>query len=123
MSKRNYVITRSEACEAKQGPVTFLFGWAGSKDAHLAKYSKFYEDHNMTTVRYITPIFLAGVPGPELSQPLLPAFEEVNAADRELIFHLFSMNGCMMVTSLWQILDQQRNGRQIKEKIKGIVFD
>ncbi len=64
-----------------------------------------------------------GVPGPELSRPLQPAFEELNAAKRELIFHLFSMNGVMMVISLWQVLDQLSNGQQIKSQIKGIIFD
>lgn len=78
---------------------------------------------SMTTVRYITPIYLLGVPGPELSRPLQPAFDEVNATERDIIFHIFSMNGCMTLTSLWQLFDQAQNGRKIKEQVKGIVLD
>uniref|UniRef100_A0A914V9J7 Transmembrane protein 53 n=1 Tax=Plectus sambesii TaxID=2011161 RepID=A0A914V9J7_9BILA len=122
---RSYVITLSETCESRRGPLVFVFGWAGSKDSHIAKYSKIYEDNGLTTIRYVTPIrwLEGGVPGPDLSRPLLTAFEELQAAEREIIFHLFSMNGCIMFSSLWQALEQTPNGSKIKNQLKGIVFD
>lgn len=78
---------------------------------------------SMTTVRYITPFYIYGVPGSELSRPLEPALEELNAREREIIFHMFSMNGCMAFISLWQIFDESPDGRKIKQNVKGVIFD
>ena len=51
----------------------------------------------------------------------------LNLSERELkfpiYFHVFSMNGCSLFSSLWDFLGFSTNGDDVKKSIKGIIFD
>lgn len=41
-----------------------------------------------------------------------------------VFFHLFSMNGCSLFSSLWDFLgDTATNGDAVKNAVKGVIFD
>jgi hypothetical protein len=49
--------------------------------------------------------------------------EKVAEHDLTIFFHVFSMNGSSLFTALWDLLDSKANGKAVKDKVRGIVFD
>ncbi|GMR35227.1 hypothetical protein PMAYCL1PPCAC_05422 [Pristionchus mayeri] len=108
-----------------KGVTVFLFGWAGCKDRYLAKYSAIYEQAGYTTIRYTMPI--VQVRGYFSYKLFAKQFYERVFADGtlkpdQIVWHVFSMNGCSMWTALWgQLLKLKRD--DIIEASKGVIFD
>ncbi|KAF8363032.1 hypothetical protein PRIPAC_89955 [Pristionchus pacificus] len=102
-----------------------LFGWAGCKDRYLAKYSAIYEQAGYTTIRYTMPI--VQVRGYFSYKLFAKQFYEHVFADgtrkpAQIVWHVFSMNGCSMWTGLWGLLLKLKRD-DIVEASKGVIFD
>jgi hypothetical protein len=105
-------------------PKVYMLGWGGSVDKQLIRYSKLYEEQGCDVSRYIAPLLKA--PSLVHAHPFAAEFHSAvaaNEANRPLVFHLFSMNGCMIFTALWELWGKSERGRALKERVKGIVFD
>ncbi|KAI6214374.1 hypothetical protein M3Y94_00260600 [Aphelenchoides besseyi] len=102
----------------------YMFGYGGCVDKHLHQYSKLYEDQGCDVSRYIAPLLNA--PSLARAHPFAAEFH-ANVSEyektRPIVFHLLSMNGCMVFTALWELWDKSVAGRELKSRVKGIVFD
>ena len=80
-------------------PVVFLLGWAGSRDKHLARYSRIYEDAGCVTIRYTAPdeyIFFDQDKVRPLARKLLDLVEEMSLENSPVLVHSFSNGGCVV---------------------------
>ena len=85
-------------------PVVFLLGWAGSRDKHLARYSKIYEDAGCVTIRYTAPdeyIFFEQDKVRPLARKLLDLVEEMSLENSPVLVHSFSNGGCVVYQGRW----------------------
>ncbi|EGT39197.1 hypothetical protein CAEBREN_31284 [Caenorhabditis brenneri] len=106
----------------KNDTIVTLLGWAGAADKNVAKYAGVYQKKGYTTVQF-TPHAVAKGWGTKearevdnLAQTLDTVF--LNPSNR-LIFHVFSMNGFLTLTSL----DSQYPELKAFEKCDGIFLD
>ncbi|TKR70660.1 hypothetical protein L596_022656 [Steinernema carpocapsae] len=106
-----------------EAPLVLIFGWAGCRDRYLSKYSKLY-DIRCAVLRVTNPVWV--LPTPERCNSLAAEIYEkvlLPSSCSHVIFHVFSMNGCNLLSSLWLLLDTVPNGLDIKQKTMGIVYD
>uniref|UniRef100_A0A915CYU4 Transmembrane protein 53 n=1 Tax=Ditylenchus dipsaci TaxID=166011 RepID=A0A915CYU4_9BILA len=123
------IVLKWSGDENKPGhnPLVIHLGWAGCKDRYLAKYSKIYEDINLSIARFTVPLSKVRCYS-SYRQFAVEIYEKIlNLDEKELkfpiFFHLFSMNGCSLFSALWDLLDTTSNGNAIKRNVKGIIFD
>uniref|UniRef100_A0A914WY02 Transmembrane protein 53 n=1 Tax=Plectus sambesii TaxID=2011161 RepID=A0A914WY02_9BILA len=122
----DYVVTEPPGARGDNTiPLVFLFGWAGCRDRYLAKYGAMYDKQNCMTVRYTTPLHKVRAQGgySGFALHVYEAFADLHAEDRPIVFHVFSMNGCSLFSSLWDLLDSVDDGIAVKARVKGLVFD
>ncbi|PIC50297.1 hypothetical protein B9Z55_001253 [Caenorhabditis nigoni] len=106
----------------KKDTVVALLGWAGAADKNVAKYAGIYQKKGYTTVQYTAHAAAKGWGTKEgrevenLAQTLDSVL--INPSNR-LIFHVFSMNGFLTLTSL----DSQYPELKAFEKCDGIFLD
>lgn len=105
-------------------PLAMLFGWAGCKDRYLSKYSAMYQNAGFSVVRYTVDFskirwFLS------YKKYAFIIYQKVlrNNNFPSILMHAFSMNGGSVVAGLWQLFDIVDDGKSIKEKVTGIIFD
>ncbi|GMT13682.1 hypothetical protein PFISCL1PPCAC_4979, partial [Pristionchus fissidentatus] len=102
-----------------------LFGWAGCKDRYLTKYASFYEQAGYTTIRYTMPIVqVRGYFSYKLYAKMLyeRVFADGTLKPNQVVWHVFSMNGCSLWTALWGLLHKMKRDDIISVS-KGIIFD
>uniref|UniRef100_A0A914XEX3 Transmembrane protein 53 n=1 Tax=Plectus sambesii TaxID=2011161 RepID=A0A914XEX3_9BILA len=109
-------------------PIVFLFGWIGCRDRYLAKYSAIYEAQKCITVRYTACCALHKIKSQDgFGASAMHVYKAVDnllhTTEHPIIFHVFSMNGCSLFASLWELLDTVNDGQMIKNRVKGLVFD
>jgi len=100
-------------------PLTLLFGWAGSNDKNLAKYSKIYLNQGCTTAHMTLPtshIFRVTEEVPEVMSEVVDQLEEVGIRERPLLVHCLSDTGIMC----YQGLQLATRG---KLDVRGVVWD
>lgn len=51
--------------------------------------------------------------------------EVVDLPERRVVFHIFSMNGCGLFVSLWDMLSDDEGGanRLRRSQVHGLIFD
>jgi len=100
-------------------PLTLLFGWAGSNDKNLAKYSNIYLNQGCTTAQMTLPtshIFRVTEEVPEVMSEVVDQLEEVGIRERPLLVHCLSDTGIMC----YQGLQLATRG---KLDVRGVVWD
>ncbi|GMS83241.1 hypothetical protein PENTCL1PPCAC_5416 [Pristionchus entomophagus] len=108
-----------------KGVTVILFGWAGCKDRYLAKYAAIYEQAGYTTIRYTMPIVqVRGYFSYKLfaKQFYERVFADGSLKPAQVMWHVFSMNGCSMWTGLWGLLIKLKR-EDIITASKGVIFD
>lgn len=103
-------------------PVVLLFGWANSKDKHLAKYSKIYEEKGMITIRYCIPnqyFFWEPSKAPVVSRKIASLVCELNLDRHPIIVHTFSNGGSIVYLNISKALETTPKPLNIK----GVIFD
>lgn len=100
-------------------PLTLLFGWAGSTDRNLLKYSDIYLKQGCTTAHMTLPtshIFRVTEEVPEVMSEVVDQLEEVGIRERPLLVHCLSDTGIMC----YQGLQLATRG---KLDVRGVVWD
>merc|ERR1711971_482618 len=100
-------------------PLTLIFGWAGSTDKNLVKYSKIYLNQGCTTAHMTLPtshIFRVTEAVPEVMSEVVHQLEEVGVRERPLLVHCLSDTGIMC----YQGLQLATRG---KLDVRGVVWD
>ncbi|PIO58622.1 hypothetical protein TELCIR_19938, partial [Teladorsagia circumcincta] len=94
--------------------LVILFGWAGCHDRYLKKYSDYYENAGISTIRYTTPIrkIRRYQSYHHFAKKFFREVLEKNehTYHPNIYFHCFSMNGCSTFTTLWDLLDKNQRG-------------
>ncbi|CAI5440642.1 unnamed protein product [Caenorhabditis angaria] len=108
--------------------LVILFGWAGCKDRYLSKYSQYYEENGISTIRFTAPI--SKIRSFSSYRPFAKSFNKIleetlgqNPEISSIYFHVFSMNGCSLYAAFWDQLEQFEKCAEIKAKCKGLIFD
>jgi len=100
-------------------PLTLLFGWAGSTDKNLVKYSKIYLDQGCTTAYMILPynlIFRQTEEVPEVMSEVVNQLEKAGIRERPLLVHCLSDTGVLCYQGL-------HVATQGKLNVCGVVWD
>ncbi|XP_050302237.1 transmembrane protein 53 isoform X2 [Anthonomus grandis grandis] len=103
-------------------PVVILFGWAGSKDKYLSKYSQVYEEKGLITLRYTAPVKWLFVKRDHISiigQKLVKLLFELNFDNHPIFVHCFSNGGAF----LYQNFSTAINYNDKPLELKGVIFD
>jgi len=109
-----------------------LLGFGGSNDKVISKYSAFYDGQGYSQIRYIPTVDVSKiVQVPSYRLPAKLFYEQLqekcpDLAQRKIVFHMFSLNGCNLFLSLWNSLDNQLDDAKPKiqrQQIKGLIFD
>ncbi|CAL2029776.1 unnamed protein product [Caenorhabditis brenneri] len=106
----------------KNDTIVTLLGWAGAADKNVAKYAGVYQKKGYTTVQF-TPHAVAKGWGTKEAREVNNLAQTLDTVllnpSNRLIFHVFSMNGFLTLTSL----DSQYPELKAIEKCDGIFLD
>ncbi|CAI2317010.1 unnamed protein product [Caenorhabditis sp. 36 PRJEB53466] len=106
----------------KRDTVVGVLGWAGATDKNVAKYSDVYQKKGYTTVQFTAAPIIKGW-GTKESREVRHLAETLDSVlinpSNRLIFHCFSMNGFLTLTSL----DAQYPHLKLFEKCDGLFLD
>jgi len=107
---------------SRPAPLVLLFGWAGSSDKNLGKYSELYRRAGCTTVQYSLPsrhIFRDTAQVPDLMSHLYSSLVSHNLSRHPTFIHSLSDTGVLCYQGLSLALARQ--GAELD--IRGVVWD
>ncbi|CAD5226072.1 unnamed protein product [Bursaphelenchus xylophilus] len=105
-------------------PLVLMLGWGGCTDKQLSKFSDVWLEKGFSVVRYSPPMekVLSVLDYPQFVNPLYSEISQ-NLQNRDILLHLFSMNGCNAFVVLYDLLNRTPEGQKILSSIKGMVVD
>lgn len=106
---------------SQEPPFVLLLGWAGSETRHLESYAAWYKEQGLETCIHITQI--SGIADPSQAHTVIDFLAQrlrFNAANRQIIVHLFSNNGFFAYAAL---LRHPLSGDLLRTNVCAQVFD
>ncbi|CAD5218696.1 unnamed protein product [Bursaphelenchus okinawaensis] len=105
-------------------PLVVMLGWGGCNDKQLAKAGQVWLDQGYGLVRYSAPMgeVTSLRDYPKYAKSLYSAISQ-NLQGRQILLHIFSMNGINVFLKMFNLLDKTSEGKKVMSSIKGVIFD
>jgi len=109
-------------------PLVVLFGWMGSGDKYLAKYSHEWNKRGFNTMAYCPTTFetflVVGTPSKSLKMlDQISAYLEAHPNCKSIKFQAFSNGGGFFYSAIMDHIHNNSKYAHIREKLSGTVLD
>ncbi|CAD5214628.1 unnamed protein product [Bursaphelenchus okinawaensis] len=107
-------------------PLVLLFGWAGAQPGQLVRYVKMYEKIGFESIAKIPQSMnnMFSQDPDEADKFYNREFKSIIYDNpRPMVIHTFSVNGCGQLAYIWENLNKDPEGDDIKRTIKGWIAD